>query len=228
MENDEILQAAQGINPDNVWNGGSPARTTFIYTKNRNLWTTMGIKTHIALIEDEPELQEELIKLYAEYGKTEWNSSDKLSYFLRRDFSEYAVGVLGRIGNMRGNNVCSFWDSPLNSSPLLKQCLQVLISDDCLDINDIVILPPYSKPSYVKDFIAGQINQAMNPQEKQRMDMLRNLHLMPGKEKKQAMGQLGFGSKSPASIKYGLQPGQKHWALASEDFSFKKWLDNFL
>ncbi|RDJ35188.1 MAG: hypothetical protein DWQ19_10210 [Crenarchaeota archaeon] len=124
-----------------------------------------------------------------------------------------------------GHMACSFWPKePFSYKNYLTPCLKKLISYGYLTDQDIVVLPPYKEPHYVSEVLKGIEIKDLSSLEKQEVDYFKKLHLMKGDEKKQALTSLGIKPKTPASAQYGLAPGQKAWALNSENFSFKKWL----
>lgn len=137
------------------------------------------------------------------------------------------VALLGRTGEIEsGHKLCAFWDSDGDAKKLFIPCVKKLIADGHLTDMDIVSLPPYGNPKYVKDVLSKFEVKEMTPAEKHKMELMRRLHLMQGAEKKQTLASMGALKGTPASQKYGLTPGQKHWALNSENFSFKNWLES--
>ncbi len=138
------------------------------------------------------------------------------------DWKNALLGRTGEIGS--GHKVCVFYE--VENDKLLLSCIKKLISEGHLTEYDILSLPPYSKPQYVSEFLKGTAKKReLTPAERHRMEVMRKLHLMQAGEKKKALASMGAMGQIPSSQKYGLPPGQKYWALSSENFSFKEWFD---
>jgi len=209
------------FDPDTIWN--SNAKATFIYTRAKNLWEIDGNETHGDLIEQNPQLQDELTKIFTSLGKTNWNYTNEdgilesQPWQLRHGIMDYPAALMGRIGIVANTQVCAFWSPPEHlEQMLLKPCLQALLNKQLIKEDTVVRIK--GNTEYAKDVIAG-----ITPSQSITQDDRQLLHLLQGNNKKQELMKMGATPKKPTP---NLNPGQKYWALNSEHFSFKQWLTN--
>lgn len=211
------------VTPDDIWTAKSPggATWTFICTANNNLYFNGGQMTHVRLMEENPELIKELNYLLG----TDITSGGKLDAFALRSYIKTKpIAVAGRTGNVRCEdekyrNVCSFWDNP-GLNKISKPCVQELLKHKLIDDNFLINLPTGYYSYTPAEFIAGTYHpdQLIHPDEKRKLA----IHLLKGLDKKQA---LQYAGATPTPRNSSLNPGEKYWALSSENFSFKDWLN---
>lgn len=205
-------------NPDQIFNDDN---ITFIYTTDGQLFvSTPGeMLTHYDLIDSTPEL------------KTKFNG--------RR--GGLALGnLLGRISYVEGDefddewgipsgNIISFWNQKsADYDRFLIPCLEA-IKDIGRLAPDAKISTPIHGTVPLSSVIGGQSETTeLTPEEQEHWELARNMHLMRGDQKKDAMKKLGVGGggkphpMQKAMDDAGLRvPGQKWWAPHSEDFDRK-------
>jgi len=230
---DDKIQLAKEVTPDTLF-GSAKYGTTFIFTANNHLHTGELREMHVDLIH-KPDIKAELLSLGVK--------NNNPGQYISSSTAAEQFALMGRVGFLSrpikiklpwdddvpniDANICSFWNKDRELlKKLLRPCLDALIKSHLLELEDIVVYPPYTLPRYVSDFFMAKkakqdLNKAMNPEQQKKVDMWRNLHLMRGNEKKQAMASLGLGA--PKSKISGLMPGQKSWATTSEALNFKEW-----
>lgn len=125
----------------------------------------------------------------------------------------------GSDGHRKKRTIVSFWDKDKNSyDKLLQSCLEDLEHDGYI-----------TKPYFISTPIHGTVSsdvtttKEMTPEDEEKYELYRRLHLMRGAEKRAAMKTLGLGGgfkshgMATSMQKAGLRsPGQRWWAMNSE------------
>lgn len=147
----------------------------------------------------------------------------------RKKLKEEQIALLGRIGNYittaaNGDNInahmLAFWNDS-KMPDLVTPCLKDLFHQKLITLD--TIYANGNKRMSVRDYLrGGRFDE--NPEEAERKALMQQLHLMPPQQKKAAMKKLklaGGGHKpgwQKATEKHNLvRPGQKWWAMQSED-----------
>lgn len=213
------LESNQWINPDHSYTHFKDDKRTvpFIYTNDGRMfypkkkWLPPSNYIHSDIM-----YQNNIADRYDD-------KKDKDDYIDREAVSNY--DLLGRVGPIQGNAdvlVVSFWGSnEILFNQLIHPCLQQLAKDGLIDLHRDAISTVNHGTVLIKDMDAA--NKASDKDvETQRM--MQQLHLMGSPEKRNAMQKLGLatGNKKNAWDKAandnGLtQPGQKFWAINSEN-----------
>ncbi len=151
-----------------------------------------------------------------------------------RDVAVEMGDLLGRLGRLDEQGMLvSFWnDKPEQYTEHLKPCLNKLMADGYLEPQAQVSTPTHGIIS-MQQALSGVQGRALTPEEQEQLELYKQLHLMRGKEKQEAMKKLGVGGggkphpMQSAMDQAGLRvPGQKWWAPHSE--SFNRRLSNVL
>lgn len=132
------------------------------------------------------------------------------------------VGRLGKEGTL-----VSFWNTELSAyTHLLRKCLDELIAAQ--QIYPIAYISTPIHGTIPIDLIETTQTHEMTPEEQEHLELAKQMHLMRGDQKKDAMKKLGVGGggkphpMQSAMDDAGLRvPGQKWWAPTSEDFDRK-------
>lgn len=208
------------ITPDTIY--GTDPDKTFIYTANHNLYLANGHRTHGELIEQNKKLALELNELLGtditSGGQIDWSG-------LRSYIKNKPLGILGRFGTItdRFNHVqkvCAFWNNPALAR-LVQPCVGKLLKDHLISNNYLISLPGTIFSYNAEEFLKLPVKNPTASQVIQN-NKVQAMHLLKGKEKKQA---LQYAGASPTPRNPSLNPGEKYWALNSENFSFKDWLE---
>ncbi len=141
----------------------------------------------------------------------------------------------GRLAAINNRIYVSFWESdPETLTALLKPCLRKLEADGHIDFNrDMISLLNFGTIPISE--IPNNFRK-ITPEEREKQELMRKLHLMNPQQKKEAMAKLGLASgyrKSPwqsESDKLGITtPGKRIWALNSESYRSENlpygWID---
>lgn len=205
------------ISPDDIYDNGY-RNLSFIYLDNGEMLYGSSDDTHSNIIYKYKDLIQELypsiepISIHGTY-KT-WQTLNSLT-------------LLGRVGIFDGSidgdiPVVAFWaNNKRLYDGLLKNCLNQLHTDNIIDYN-----------TYVSTPLTGTVPQneiynhykKLTPEEQEKLELAKNLHLMRPNEKKAAMLKLGLNT-SGSKHKYQkaaednklISPGQKWWATTSEE-----------
>ncbi len=139
------------------------------------------------------------------------------------------IDLFGRI--KYNKEVVSFWNEDSYPYEQLKPCLKELIDGGYL-LPDCYISTPIHQTIPLSQ-LDNSVRTELTPEQREKMELYKKLHLMRGAEKKAAMKELGVGGggkpheMQTALRGAGLQkPGQKWWAPHSE--SFNRSLNNAL
>lgn len=199
-----ICEFRDYINPDHFYKRG--AETVFIYTDDGNIYHDNG-RSHNELITSNDEL----------YYRYEFDGG-----------SIQATDLFGRVNQDR--TIASFWNSKEKVyKKSLRPCIDKLISNNMLS-PDGAISTPIHGTFYIKDF-DDVMPRELTPEQKETLELQRQLHMMPAAQKKIAMQKLGLLPNNvttkanrwqQAGQKAGvLTPGQKWWAPTSESRKHK-------
>lgn len=125
--------------------------------------------------------------------------------------------LLGRIGY--DGMFVAFWNDTTKPK-LVVPCLRSLINNKLITPDTVYVLG--RQRVKVSDILGG-VRVYMSPEDQEKREKMRELHLMSPQQKKVAMKELGLaggGHKQPwqkaAENNKLVQPGQKWWAATSE------------
>ena len=197
------------VSPDNIWDGGrNETAIAFYFTDDHKIFLSFPTATHGDLSRS---------KKYTAYHV------EKRGY--PPDTPHPKTALVGRVGQItfgtpKGNFV-SFWNTDGRIfNALLPACLSKLKSLELID--DATYISSYLNkyPITYREYKKHGFSTPASPEDINKINADREIHLLQGNNKKQALLQRGATPK-PSPWK-DLTPGQKHWAMASE--SFKDWL----
>lgn len=196
--------------PDTIWKS-DPRAVTFIYTADDKLYYLPDGVTHQDLFD----MNDDLVDRY--------NAIES-----RRPMRDRAekIDLVGRAGKvtMLGIRAVSFWNIEQGIyDDLLASCLEELIFEGIIDSNYMVSTPATGVVTQDEILGKNQPAPAPSPVDSDEVELYKNLHLMRGEQKRDAMKKLGVGVGgrphpiATAMNKTGLlKPGQKWWAPTSE------------
>jgi hypothetical protein len=178
------------IDPDMIWDNRFSRQSlglTFIYTIEGKLYSLKNMKTHADVIDSNSEL---IHNLY--------------DHSLRK---MYKKALFGRCANynFKGTSiyVISFWNNNLQEliMPCVKKVLSIIGNID----KPIILSTPNNGNQFSKNLTTKSIGQSISDED---MQLLRQLHLMTGKEKELARKKLGLwaAQKRPDAEYRTLQP----------------------
>ncbi len=196
----------RNLNPDTLWDKAGYKAESFIYGHGQ-LYLGGSQFSHWKLIDSVPEMRGgRRIKLEEEY-------------------------CFGRAGPVDGEHYVSFWnyDTPEAEQMLkskLNECLEALLEAKVVKPETIVIVYGMSNMT-IEQALSGEVGtERISDEERQKLELYKQLHLMKPAEKKAAMIELGLLDPSQGVAKRPwqkeaetvgmVQPGQKWWAPTSE------------
>jgi len=180
----------------------------FFFTNDQHLFLGGEHETHGQLMYD---------KKYYAYHVDRFG--EKPNYGWPTEFA-----LVGRVGNLKRGilfgRFVSFWNKNDLLKTLLSPCLSKLKSLELIDDSTYISSAYNARPITYIDYKKSGLSPVLNLSNLKKLDADREIHLLGGNNKKQALLQRGVTPKiSPWK---DLTPGQKHWAMASE--GFKEWL----
>ncbi len=199
---------------------GNSTVKTFLYSNKMGLIVKDGNKTHGGMLRNlrntihKDQKFNEIIRKYFQIYMD--NPNEFRSLIVNGRFAElYSLGpIVNDIIKTYGNEgyLVSVWDK----NGQLLDCVNALIDEGYVE-----------EPIYISTpeglIYNGEITHS-NRADPTDVEKIRQIHLMRGEEKKELMDQLGLDPKSKeheiaAAMKEKglLKPGQKWWALTSED-----------
>jgi hypothetical protein len=120
--------------------------------------------------------------------------------------------------------VVSFWNDEYADYAALLPCLKELQASGIIG-DDYWISTPFHQTVHASAIGAARpVTTSLSDEEKRRLQMQRELHNMRPQQKKAAMAELGLATASTKNAWQAgaeqanlVQPGQKWWAMASEE-----------
>ncbi len=199
MKLSQIINEFVGPDPDRFYR--APGAIPFIYGEEIGLITGGPMNSHY-----DRSFEHDLLD---DYGGMPDDVLDNL--------------IMGRIGSINGIVYMAIWNDDLN---MINKCIFDIIDEFAAmnEINDDTVIS-----TATGDLITvGQLHETygIRPNKQadyDKIEKLRNLHLMQPQQKKKAMAELGLathGGKHPyqkaAEQNKLIQPGQKWWSMTSE------------
>lgn len=203
-------------NPDFNWK--SRQSIPFIYTAAGEMLYGQPGTPHFQMFQDQPELLQKFIHLVPPKDLIISNSALRQRLLASRVRDELdKVALCGRIQDVAGQRTVSFW----KDQPFLKDCLQKLLDDNLIDDQTFVSTPKLETIPLAK--VGVKKERQLSATQEADFELHRQLHLMRGDEKREAMKKLGVGvggrphpMQQALTAKGLLGPGQKWWAPNSE------------
>lgn len=222
INNDPDPESGREIHPDSFYR--QPGAVPFIYNPDGTLFYTDN--QHIN--------HYQLVVMNLDYYDLPHPDDDQ---FAVSDFVEFDLrsrSLVGRAGWLLADvRAVAFWNDDLRPE-LVQPCLQQLIRYGIITPDSYMITAD-DETLLVSDILATEKHRQaqLTPEQERKREMMRQLHLMKPQEKKATMKELGLvggGHKQPwqkSAEKAGIvQPGQKWWAMSSEDFTAQQLLEN--
>jgi len=209
------------INPDDLLDDVEDEElrrdVTFIYGPNEN--------GQNELIVGKPEhIHYDVLKRLNQYKHVD----DQWSF--RKQIEEYML--LGRVGMYEETQYVSFWNEQPVLDKLLIPCLMELLDNGYIDENTLVATK--HDHEYVANVLKSTNKSAVDTPKQakpsmysdEEWELYKNMHIMRGNQKKDAMRKLGLGTgghkhewQKALEKADVIGPGQKWWAPQSENIN---------
>lgn len=208
-----LLRSPKYIHPDMLYMSACKP-VTFVYDiTSGELYWSVGMGTHGRLISDTPALKEltggdtrrkTLEDNFCLTGRIGLASASYQSF--------HKAGVAGYIEpEYEGQKIISFWNDDLHDGDL-QECIRSIIKHGLATEKDLISTP--ENYTY-RVFDTNVQKHDLSPEEREKLNILKDKpHELRGDDKKKALEKLGA---KPKTRPLSLDPGEKWWAMQSED-----------
>jgi hypothetical protein len=215
-ENADILPK-KFIDPDTHLFNKTDKTLAFFYSLDHKIYYANRTgEWHVGLLRSNPELYQKYKKMY-DILNNSTRYADKARDALERRLLFGRIGLLNYKNSETKNLLVSFWnENPNMLNRLLVPCLNQLAQDGKIDKERDAFSTPNHKTQWIKDILPAT---EISPEDKEQRKRMLALHLMGPQEKMQQLKKQGWTPKQNFWQTSGfVQPGQKYWALNSENF----------
>jgi len=216
------------LDPDVLYGGPLGNHITFLYNDDSGLIATEG-GTHEQIYKRLPEwieAEEEAMSEFWEENETDEIDENEME-IRARQILELST-LLGRALERNRNWIVSFWNDDYEVYRLLGPCLEALepyiYNDKPVEIHTpFEIMNQRAAAAFSRERqrdTQRQQETRVSPEARERLALLRKLHLLRGDEKKAALKKLGLWNPEKAQHpwqKAAPMAGQKWWAMHSEE-----------